>query len=226
MIPPLIVQEALLKGLDIIAVTDHNAVGNAGAVLEAAEGTGLTVLPGMEFQAREEVELLCLFDTLAQAETWQAEVTPQLLPLANDAERFGPQFVVDAEGDFVSEDTRFYQGPSQLALEEAVTRVHALGGLVIPAHIDRPAKGLLGVLGLWPEGLAVDAAELSPNLRPSRARERFPFLPALPLVGGSDAHWLDAIGGVLTIFVLDERPSIAALSRALREEDGCRAYVP
>ncbi len=226
MIPPFIVQEALLKGLDVIAVTDHNAVGNAGAVLEAAEGTGLTVLPGMEFQAREEVELLCLFDTLEQAEAWQAKVTPRLLPLENDAERFGPQFVVDAEGDFVSEDLHFYQGPSQLALEEAVTEVHALGGLVIPAHIDRPAKGLLGVLGLWPEGLVVDAAELSPNLRPSQARERFPFLPALPLVGGSDAHWLDAIGGVLTIFVLDERPSIGALRRALREEGGRRAYIP
>lgn len=48
MIPPLIVDEALHKGLHIIAITDHNAVGNVGAVMEAATGTGLRVLPGME----------------------------------------------------------------------------------------------------------------------------------------------------------------------------------
>ncbi len=67
MIPPLIVQEALERGIRLIAITDHNASANIPAVMEAARGTGLTVLPGMELQTREEVHLLCLFDTLEQA---------------------------------------------------------------------------------------------------------------------------------------------------------------
>lgn len=226
MIPPLIVDEALYKGVDLIAVTDHNATGNVAAVMEAAEGKDLTVLPGMELQVQEEVELICIFDTVEQAEAWQAYVDGRLLPLENDPERFGPQYAVDAEGDFVAEDPHFYQGPAQIPLADAARQVRERGGLVIPAHIDRPAKGLLGVLGLWPPDLVADAAEVSPNICPSQARQRFPFLPDLPLITNSDAHWLDAIGKTLTVFVLKEKPSVAELRRALRGEGGRRVYVP
>lgn len=225
MIPPFIVDEALARGLNLIAVTDHNAIGNAAAVMEAAAGTDLHVLPGMEFQAQEEVELLCIFETLEQASAWQDIVTDHLLPRDNDPERFGPQFLVDAEGDFVAEDMHFYQGAARISLSEAAHKVKELGGLIIPAHIDRPTKGLLGVLGLWPPDLEADAAALSCNLRPSQAHERFPFLPDIPLIANSDAHWLDAIGTTMTLFEI-AAPTIAELRLAFRGEGKRRAYVP
>lgn len=225
MIPPFIVDEALARGLNLIAVTDHNATGNAAAVMEAAAGTDLHVLPGMEFQAQEEVELLCIFETLEQASAWQDIVTDHLLPRENDPERFGPQFLVDAEGDFVAEDMHFYQGAARISLSEAAHKVKELGGLIIPAHIDRPTKGLLGVLGLWPPDLEADAAALSCNLRPSQARERFPFLPNIPLIANSDAHWLDAIGTTMTLFEI-AAPTIAELRLAFRGEGKRRTYVP
>ena len=74
MIPPLIIQEALEKGINILAITDHNATANIGAVIKAAEGSGITVLSGMELQTREEVHVLCLFDTLEQALSLQSIV--------------------------------------------------------------------------------------------------------------------------------------------------------
>jgi predicted metal-dependent phosphoesterase TrpH len=64
MIPPLIVQTALNHKIDIIAITDHNASANVRAVQKAADGTGLTVLPGMEVQTHEDVHMLCLFASL------------------------------------------------------------------------------------------------------------------------------------------------------------------
>lgn len=226
MIPPLIVDEALRKGLQLIAITDHNTTGNVAAVMAAAADTGLIVLPGMELQCREEVEAICLFDTLEQAQTWEAQVRAALLPFPHDAERFGPQFCVDAEGELVCEDEHFYQGPAQITLAEAAAAVHALEGLFIPAHIERPMKGLLGVLGLWPTDLPADAAELSPNLRPSEARRRYRLPPELPLITASDAHWLDEIGHVLTVFVLEGPPTLAELRLALRGVGGRRVYVP
>ncbi|MBN1874876.1 MAG: PHP domain-containing protein [Anaerolineae bacterium] len=226
MIPPLIVDEALYKGLNLIAITDHNATANVTAVIAAAQDTELIVLPGMELQTREEVDVLCLFDTPEQAALWQTQVDAWMLPLQNDATRFGPQFVVDAEGEFVREETRMLQAPTKMNLENAARAVHALGGLVIPAHIDRPSKGLLQVLGLWPPDLEADAAEVSPNIRPSQARARYPFLPEIPLITSSDAHFLEGIGQVMSIFILDAPPSITELWRALQGIKGRRFYVP
>ncbi len=227
MIPPLIVEEALAKGLDIIAITDHNTTGNALAVREAAAGTALTVLVGMELQTREEVDLLCIFDAEPALEAWQHAVDDAVLPLSNDVERFGPQFVVDAAGDFVAEESRLLQAPTTLGLEDAARQIHALGGLVIPAHIDREHNGLIHMLGIWPSELDADAAEVSPNMRPSQARQRFPSLPPwLPLVSSSDAHWLAWMGKTMTIFRIHGQPSVASLGQALRSENGQRAFVP
>src|SRR6185503_9464640 len=99
MIPPLIVQRALEKQIDLIAITDHNASANVRAVQKAAEGTGLTVLPGMEVQSREDVHLLTLFESLEVLEEWQTQVDGALPNLPNNSEYFGEQFVVDETGE-------------------------------------------------------------------------------------------------------------------------------
>jgi hypothetical protein len=227
MIPPLIVDEALRRGLDVIAIADHNATGNVAAVMAAAASTGLTVLPGMELLTQEEVDVLCIFDSVDQAQAWQVQVDAWLPPLENDAEHFGPQFLVDAEGDFVAEDTRMRKAAAGVSLAEAAEGVHALDGLFIPAHIERTVYGLMYVLGLWPPDLPADAVEVSHNLRPSQARARFPSLPeALPIITSSDAHFLDWIGMVRTTFTLEDAPSVAELRRALRGEGGRSVAVP
>ena len=88
MIPPLIVQKALEKNIDLIAITDHNTSANVGAVQKAAQGTGLTVLPGMEIQSREDVHLLTLFETLEALAAWQKEVDASLPDLPNEPDFF------------------------------------------------------------------------------------------------------------------------------------------
>jgi PHP family Zn ribbon phosphoesterase len=226
MIPPLIVEEALYKGLHVIAITDHNATGNVAAVMEAAAETELVVLPGMELLTQEEVDVLCIFDTLEQAQMWQAQVDGWLLPLNNDAEHFGPQFLVDAAGDFVAEDTRMRKAPAKIGIEEAARAVHALGGLVIPAHVERDVYGLMYVLGFWPPDLEADAAEVSHNLRPSQACAQYPSLHDIPIITNSDAHFLDWVGNTRTVFWLEDVPSVASLRSALRQGAGQGFYVP
>src|SRR5512139_3749650 len=93
MIPPLIVQQALEQKLDLIAITDHNASANVEAVQKAARGTGLTVLPGMEVQSREDVHLLTIFETMDALNRWQKQVDAALPDKQNNANLFGEQFV-------------------------------------------------------------------------------------------------------------------------------------
>jgi 3',5'-nucleoside bisphosphate phosphatase len=190
MVPPLIVRRATELGLSLIAVTDHNASANCAAVMKAAEGSGLVVLPGMEMQTAEEVHMLCLFETLEQALTWQGIVFDHLPNLPNNEEVFGGQYVVDREGDYVRTEGRLLAASTDLPLDVAVRRVAGLGGLAIPAHIDRAMFSLFANLGFVPPGLPAPALELFRLTEPAALLTQHPEIAAYPLVRDSDAHQL------------------------------------
>ncbi|MBQ6894110.1 MAG: PHP domain-containing protein, partial [Clostridia bacterium] len=61
MTPNNIVNMSALKGLDAIAITDHNCGENAKAAIEAAKELPLTVIPGMEIETSEEIHMVALF---------------------------------------------------------------------------------------------------------------------------------------------------------------------
>lgn len=218
MIPPLIVGKALEDGINLIAITDHNSSANVAAVQKAAAGTDLTVLPGLELQTREEVHVLCLFDTLAQLESWQALVDARLPPIENNIEYFGEQFVVDETGEFIRRERQLLITSANLTLQEAVSNVLKLGGIAIPAHINRKAFSLIANLGFVPPDLPVDALEISRHISPSEALEKFPQLRDFTLIQNGDVHRLDEYLGV-NMFKMAE-PTIAELKMALRNERG------
>jgi 3',5'-nucleoside bisphosphate phosphatase len=164
MIPPLIVRTALKKNIDLIAITDHNASANVGAVQKAAEGTSLTVLPGMEIQSREEVHLLTLFENLEALEGWQREVDRALPELPNRPEFFGEQFVVDETGEFLHREPRLLLNSTTFSIDEIFERVRDLGGIVIPAHVERFSFGLFPTLGLISESCTTIFSLNSPSL--------------------------------------------------------------
>ena len=84
MTPSNIAGMAALKGLDVIALTDHNSCRNCPALLRAAAHFGLVALPGMELCTMEEVHVLCLFANLNDALDFDAAVYPHILPISND----------------------------------------------------------------------------------------------------------------------------------------------
>lgn len=223
MIPPLIVQRALALGLAMIGIADHNSVRNAGAVLEAACGTGLTVLPGMELSSREEVHLVCLFDSLCQAEAWDRIVASALPPLANDEHRFGAQYVVDATGQHVETEERLLSVATALSIEEAVTGVRACGGMVVAAHVDRPSFSLIGNLGLVPAGLEIAGLELSRQAKPEQVVRQMPQVAGFGYLVGGDAHRLEEMTA-RTMFKV-RGATVAELCLALASRHGRRVEI-
>lgn len=224
MIPPLIVRRALALGLGLIAVTDHNAAANCAAVMAAAQGTGLAVLPGMEVQTVEEVHVLCLFDTVEQALSWQGVIFDHLPDQPNPDDILGAQFVVDADGQYVRTETRLLATSTDLSLEEIIRRATALGGLPIPAHVDRPSYSLLANLGFVPPDLAVPALEIFRRTDPAAARSRWPDLARFALIRGGDAHQLNEINSALRLTLA--APTIRELTLALCGRDGRLFSLP
>lgn len=218
MIPPLIVEEALQQGIQMIAITDHNSTANISAVQQAASGTPLVVLPGMELQTREEVHVLCLFDQLNQTQALQAWVDQRLPNTPNNPDFFGEQFVVDATGDFVRREERLLLNSVDASMADAWQVVNDLGGLFIPAHVNRTANGLLALLGLVPTDFPVEALEISRHIQPQQAAFTYPQIRGYPLIQNGDVHFLDGFLGTTAWQV--ETPTIGELRKALQQKEG------
>jgi len=223
MIPPLIVRRAQELGLEVIAVTDHNAALNAAAMIEAAAGTGLTVLPGMEVQSREEVHLTALFDTVDQVMAWQERVWAVLPDRENDEAFFGAQFVVDATGEYRYTEKRMLSMPAALSVEEVVSGVRALGGTVLPAHVDRPANSLILNLGFVPPGLEIAGLELSRRADPAEVAQRLPQTAGYGCLVSGDAHRLEEMTARTMLKVA--APTVAEVALALAGQDGRRVEI-
>ncbi len=222
MLPPLIISEAKIRGIDLIAITDHNASANIHAVQKAALGTGVIVLPGMELQTKEEVHVLCLFDTLDQIENFQRIVDQKLPSIKNRPDFFGEQLEVDEFGDFIRKEERLLITSAAISINEAFKLVDDLGGMLIPAHINRKVNGLLEILGFIPAYIPFPALELSRHLSPKAAREKFPQTGDFELIQNGDVHRLSEFIGTTT-FTL-EKPSINEIKLALKSEHN-RSYV-
>ena len=223
MIPSLILWQAERQGLNLIAITDHNACHNAEAVIEAAVGTNIHVLPGMELQSREEVHILCLFDTVDSCKQWQEKVFQKLSPLANKEDLFGPQYVVNAAGELLRTEDRLLAQAADMALEEVVDQVAALGGMAIPAHVNRPSFSLLSNLGFIPETLPVKALEVTPYFNPQKDFLEWPQLKNWCLIVNGDAHRLVEIQN-RTQFKM-AHPGIKEMTLAFKGQEGRQVLV-
>ena len=221
MIPPLIIEEAIAKNINLIAVTDHNAIDNISAVIEAAAGTGIFVMPGIELQTREEIHSLCLFNSLDQVDRFYKLIQSTFPDIKNNAEYFGEQFVVDSTGEFVRREERLLITSSSLTLKEAWEEVNSSGGLLIPAHVNRTTFGLLPVLGMVPTDIDLQVIEISRHLSFLQAIDQYPQLSNYKLIQGGDAHTLDDIQGWNQFIIME--PTIDEILLALNGKSG-RSY--
>ena len=215
MVPPAIVERALSCGLDGIAITDHNSARNAQAVAEAGSRAGLPVILGMEVTSSEEIHLLCYFRRLDDLFCME-ELVRARLEGKNDPEYFGTQVVVDDTGAEVDRSEELLIGATSLTIDELVDQVHRLRGVAVASHVDRPSFSLLSQLGTVPEGLRLDALEVSPL-----QGEEFAIEGGLPVIRSSDAHTPQQIGAASTVYRI-ECPTAEELGLSLAGARGRR----
>jgi hypothetical protein len=177
----------------------------------------------MEVQSREEVHLVCLFDTVEQVRAWQERVWAALPDRHNDGDFFGAQYVVDAGGEYLYTEKRLLSVAAALSVEDVVDGVRALGGITLAAHVDRPANSLLVNLGFVPPGLEIAGVELTRRADSAEVLRRFPGLEGYGLVVSGDAHRLEEMTA-RTMFKV-QAPMVAELALALASRDGRRVEI-
>jgi len=224
MSPPKIVCKALECGLDLIAITDHNASENVEAAINAAEGTGLTVFAGMEVASEEEAHLIALFDSFSSLDAFQQLVYDNLFSIGIDQRIIEEQVIVNENDEIEGFNDHLLLGATSLNFQQLVDEVHRLNGLAIASHVDRESFSIIAQLGFIPEDLELDALEISSFNSIHEAELKFPDTARFPLVKFSDAHYLKDIGKQKTGFLI-QKPTISELKMALKNEDGRRVMV-
>jgi 3',5'-nucleoside bisphosphate phosphatase len=220
MSPKAIVQTSLEKGLEVIALCDHNSAENVGAVMRAGAERGLRVFPGMEVNSREEVHTLAIFETESQALALQ-ELIYRNLRGTNRPEIFGDQVVANEHDEVEGFNDRLLIGAAQIGLSEVVREVHRLGGISIASHVNREVNSLIGQLGFVPPDLEIDGLEISRHLKRESVGAECPAAKGFPIVTFSDAHRPEEIGCAWTAFYL-EAPSVEEMRMALQGRSGRR----
>ncbi len=126
MSPSEIVRRSLAKGLDAIAITDHNTTLQCPEIQSLGERFGLRVFAGVEVTTREEAHCLVYFPTDESRKRFQRYLEEHLPPIPNDPERFGDQVWVNAENEILGEVRPSFSLISQLGFIDPCLSLDAI----------------------------------------------------------------------------------------------------
>ena len=211
MTPANICGMAALKGLQMIAVTDHNTALNLPSVQKCAEAYGLLLIPGMEITTREEVHCLGYFPDVDTAVRFSEMLRGHMPRAKNRPDYFGHQYIMDEEDGILREEDELLIGASDLPFTTLVRVIRDWGGVPVPAHINRGSNGILINMGFIPREAGITAVEVWRDL-PCPAGEQ----TGRTVLHSSDAHYLEDIYEPDVTVRLPE-PTVEAFLNLLRE---------
>lgn len=212
MTPWNLVGMARVKGLDVIALTDHNTALNTPEAVAAGEAYGVQVIPGMEITSREEVHILGYFSSVQDALAAGDTVYAHLPQVENQPALFGNQIIIGPDDAPSGTLGKLLINATDLSVEEVCALVRSFGGIPVPAHINRGTNGMIGALGLMPFLPEYPVVEVYPGVAcPAYAvKGRF-------VLHSSDAHRLEDLQE--RTFSLDVQPTAEDVVRLLRALD-------
>ena len=101
------------------------------------------------------------------------------LKIKNKPEVFGRQLIMNERDEVIGEEEHLLIVSSGISVEEVAALVKGFGGIPIPAHIDKQANGIIGILGAFDYHLGFEMIECSVDSGVT-----------LPQITDSDAHYL------------------------------------
>lgn len=212
MTPGNIAGMAAIKGLGIVALTDHNSTKNCRAFFAAARRHGIVPIAGMELTTAEDVHIVCLFPSLEAAEEFDDEYRSFRILYKNRKDIFGDQLILDEEDNVTGEEENLLLNASTLSIDDAERLAGKYGAAVFPAHIDRDENGIIAALGCVPETPHFHAVEFRGRENIAAYTEKYGLSDKLVLTD-SDAHYLWDISEAENYIELEDEPYSSDLVR-------------
>ena len=194
MSPQRILEKAEQSGLNLIAITDHNAVAHSILLNRLKKESVVNVVLGVELTTREEIHLLAYFPDELSIKKMGKRINESLPKLQNNASFFGDQLIYNEQEEICEIDHLLRQNALSESMKELVDLVHFLGGIAIPAHIDRSHCSILSQIGFLDPKSDFDAVEVTRFEWNKKKYRGGDLLEGFPVISGSDSHFLEDIG--------------------------------
>ncbi|MDR0444152.1 MAG: PHP domain-containing protein [Treponema sp.] len=184
--PRFLLELGASKGLRVMALTDHNSSLNCPAFAKLSPQYGIIPIFGMEASTNEEIHVLCLFTNLEASLAFSEYAYSILAPFLNNPMKTGDQVYVDEDDNIEGEVEYYLVNPLNVSVDDIGAKVGEYGGIVIPAHVDRPAFSMTSQLGVLVKGpwSALECVRIPPAMN-GAPLNTFGY----PLITSSDAHY-------------------------------------
>lgn len=214
MLPSNIVGMSSIKGLNIIALTDHNSCKNCYAAMKIGQNYNITVIPGMELATAEEVHVICLFKNIHNAMEFDKYVYDRLPDVKNQENIFGNQQIVDENDNITATVPKLLINATSITFDSLDELIPQFNGIFIPAHIDKNSYSLISNLGFFPPESKFKAAEVVHPETVKLLSETNPYLKKCKIISDSDAHYLQDINEAKNFIYTDDN-TINSIFKAL-----------
>ena len=149
----------------------------------------------------------------------QAFLDEHLPKIPNDEDRFGYQLIVDENEEIVGEEEYHLLNAIDVDIDGIYDEVHRIGGLFVPAHINKGTTSLMSQLGFVPPDLRADGLEINFRITKEEILKKFAYLKRFNFITDSDAHFIDNVGDVYNVIYMEHR-TFDEFALALHGEEG------
>ncbi len=205
MSPRAIVKAAKERGIGILSLTDHNCCGNSAVMATLCKEAGIGFIYGIEATTCEEVHLLCYFGNQRDCDALGSSITATLPSLPSVPLKDKCQILVNRNDEVLGFMERNLMGAATMSMDEIEDFVTHRGGVVIPAHIDRPSFSIISQLGFLPDGKSYPAVEMIKRPKPISFQ-------GYEVIANSDAHSPERVGTSFTELLVDSLSPASIIS--------------
>ena len=188
---------AYIKGLQLIAITDHNSLKQQYYLEKIIEHDILKgkidYVHGVELQSSEEIHLLAYFKKGSNLNVIQEWIDKHLIKVKNQSDYYGNQYIFNEFDEVIGIEDNLLISSLDLNVYQIVKKVHEFNGVVILAHVMAKRYGIYEVYHGIPDDLNYDGIEVESIKQLNELKQLCKHLKDDYVFFNSDAHNLESI---------------------------------
>lgn len=188
---------AYIKGLQLIAITDHNSLKQQHYLEKIINHDTLKgkidYVYGVELQSIEEIHLLAYFKKNSNLNVIQEWIDKHLIKVKNQSDYYGNQYIFNEFDEVIGIEDNLLINSLDLNIYQIIKKVHEFNGVVILAHVMAKRYGIYEVYHGIPSDLNYDGIEVESIKQLNELRQLCNHLKDNYVFFNSDAHNLESI---------------------------------